>query len=62
MPLLFQMGYKNEFDIHMAFHLIMAIMSAKFDEDVRSSFLFIVFTSLFSYISVVTLTFDLQNQ
>ena len=34
MPLLFQMGYKNEFDIHMAFHLTMAIMSAKFDEDV----------------------------
>ena len=36
-------------------------MSAKFYE-VHNSFVFIVFTSLFQYMSIVTLTFDLQNQ
>ena len=37
----------------------MAKMSAKFDQEARNS---IVFTNLFPYMSIVTLTFDLQNQ
>ena len=40
----------------------MAYMSAKFDEVTNRGIVFIVFTSLLPYISIVTLTFDLQNQ
>ena len=40
----------------------MAIMSAKFDEEAHKGLVYIVFTSLFPYMSIVTLTFDLQNQ
>ena len=37
-------------------------MSAKFDEKAHKGLVSIVFTSLFPYMSIVTLTFDLQNQ
>ena len=37
----------------------MAIMYAKFDGEAHSGFVSIVFTSLFPYMSIVTLTFDL---
>ena len=37
----------------------MANMSAMFDEEVHHGLVSIVFTSLFPYISIVTLTFDL---
>ena len=37
----------------------MANMSAKFDEEAHSGLVSIVFTSLFPYMSIVTLTFDL---
>ena len=44
----------------------MVNMSAKFDKEIHNSLFAIVFTSLFPYIirylSIVTLTFDLQNQ
>ena len=40
----------------------MVNMSAKFDEQAHKGLVFIVFTSLFLYMSIVTLTFDLQNQ
>ena len=40
----------------------MVNMSAKFDEEANIGLVSIVFTSLFSYMSIVTLTFDLQNQ
>ena len=36
-------------------------MYAKFDEEAHIGLVFIVFTSLFPYMSMVTLTFDLQN-
>ena len=36
--------------------------SAKFDEDANSRLVFKVFTSFFPYMSIMTLTFDLQNQ
>ena len=36
--------------------------SAKFDKDICNSVVSTVFTSLFPYMSIVTLTFDLQNQ
>ena len=36
-------------------------MSAKFDEEAHG-LISIVFTSLFPYMLIVTLTFDLQNQ
>ena len=42
--------------------LTMVKMSAKFDEEAHNGLVSIVFTSLFPYISTVTLTFDLQNQ
>ena len=42
--------------------LTMANMYAKFDEKARFSLVSILFTSLFPYLSIVTLTFDLQNQ
>ena len=35
---------------------------AKFDEKAHNGLASIVFTSLFPYMCVVTLTFDLQNQ
>ena len=40
----------------------MANMSAKFDEEAHNGLIYIVFTSSFPYTSIVTLTFDLQNQ
>ena len=40
----------------------MANMYAKFDEGAHNSLVSILFTSLFPYMSIVTLTFDLQNQ
>ena len=39
----------------------MANMSAKFDEE-HTGLVSIAFTSLFPYMLIVTLTFDLQNQ
>ena len=39
----------------------MVNMSAKFDEETQNGLDSIIFTSLFPYISIVTLTFDLQN-
>ena len=40
----------------------MANMSAKFDEEAHNSLVSIVFTSLFPYMSILILTFDLQNE
>ena len=40
----------------------MVIMSAKLDKDIHNSLNSIMFTSLFPNMSIVTLTFDLQNQ
>ena len=40
----------------------MVNMCAKFDEKAHNSLVAIVFKSLFQYMSIVTLTFDLQNQ
>ena len=40
----------------------MANMSANFDEEAHNGLVAIMFTSLFPYMSIVTLTFDLQNQ
>ena len=40
----------------------MVNMSAKFDEEAYNGLVFILFTSLFPYMSIVTLTFDLQNR
>ena len=37
----------------------MANMSAKFDQEAHSCLVAIMFTSLFPYMSIVTLTFDL---
>ena len=37
-------------------------MSAKFDEEAHNGLVSMVFTSLFPYMSIMTLTFDLQNQ
>ena len=37
-------------------------ISAKFDEEIHNGSVSIVFTSLSPYMSIVTLTFDLQNQ
>ena len=39
--------------------LVIVNMSAKFDEEAHNGSVFIVFTSLFPYMSIVTLTFDL---
>ena len=41
--------------------LTMVNMSAKFDEEAHNGLVSIVFTSLFQYISIVTLTFDLWS-
>ena len=40
----------------------MVNISAKFDKEIHNAFVSIAFTSLFPYMSIVTLTFDLQNQ
>ena len=40
----------------------MVNMSAKFDNKKHNSLVSIMFTILFPYISIVTMTFDLQNQ
>ena len=40
----------------------MANMSAKYDQETHNGLVAIVFTSLFPYMSIMTLTFDLQNQ
>ena len=37
-------------------------MSAKFDKEIHNSLVSIMFTSLFPYMSIVTLTFDLWPQ
>ena len=37
----------------------MVNMSAKFDKEIHNSLVSIMFTSLFPYMSIVTLTFDL---
>ena len=41
--------------------LTMANMYAKFDEEAHNGLVFIVFTSLFPYLSIVTFTFDLWS-
>ena len=40
----------------------MVNMSAKFNEEAPKRFGLYLFHSLFPYVSIVTLTFDLQNQ
>ena len=40
----------------------MANMSAKFDREAHNGLIAIVFTSLFPCMTIVTLTFDLNNQ
>ena len=40
----------------------MASMSAKFDQEAHNRLVAIVFTSLFPYMPIVTLTLVLQNQ
>ena len=40
----------------------MVNMSAKFDGEAYNGLVPILFTSLFPYMSIVTLTFDLQTQ
>ena len=40
----------------------MVNMSAKFDEEAHNGLVSILFTSIFLYMSIVTLTFDLQNE
>ena len=40
----------------------MVNMSAKFDREAHNGLVSIVFTNLFPNMSIVTLTFDLQNQ
>ena len=42
--------------------LTMVDVSAELDEEAHNGLVFIVFTSLFPYTSIVTLTFDIQNQ
>ena len=37
-------------------------MSAEFDEEAHNGSVSLKFTNLFPYMSIVTLTFDLQNQ
>ena len=37
-------------------------MFAKFNKQMQNGLVSIVFTSLFPYMSIVTLTFDLKNQ
>ena len=40
----------------------MVKISAKFDKEIQNGLVYIVFTSWFPYMSIVTLTFDHQNQ
>ena len=40
----------------------MANIPAKFDQEAHKGLVSIVFTSLFPYMSIVTLTYNLQNQ
>ena len=40
----------------------MVNMSSKLDEEAHNVLVAIMFTSLFPYVSTVTLTFDLRNQ
>ena len=40
----------------------MANMSTKFEKEAQNGLVAIMFTSLFPYMSIVTFTFDLQNQ
>ena len=40
----------------------MVNISAKFDEEAHNGLVFILFTSVYLYLSFVSLTFDLQNQ
>ena len=40
----------------------MVNMSSKFGEEAHNGLVLILFTSLFLYMSIVTLNFDLQNQ
>ena len=40
----------------------MVNMSAKFDQEAHNGLVAFMFTSLFPYMSIVTLTSDLQNQ
>ena len=40
----------------------MANMSVKFDKEAHNGLVAIMFTGLFPYMSIVTFTFDLQNQ
>ena len=40
----------------------MVNISAKFDKEIQNGLVSIIFTSLFPYMSIVTLTFDRQNQ
>ena len=42
--------------------LVMVKMSAKFDKEICNGLVSIVFTSFSPYMSIMTLTFDLQNQ
>ena len=42
--------------------LTMVNMSAKFDQGAHNGLVDIMFTSLFPFMSIVTLTFDLKNQ
>ena len=39
----------------------MVNIPAKFDKEIHNGFVSIMFTSLLPYMSIVTLTFDLQN-
>ena len=48
--------------IKRVYPLTMANMYAKFDEEAHNGLVSILFTSLFPYMSIVTLTFDLENQ
>ena len=50
------------FKINRVHPLITVNMSAKFDEEAHNGLVSMVFTSLFPYMSIMTLTFDLQNQ
>ena len=40
----------------------MANMCAKFDQEAHNGLVSIMFTNLYPYMSIVTLTFDHQNQ
>ena len=48
--------------INRVYSLTVVNLSAKFDEKAHVGSVYIVSTSLFPYMSIVTLTFDLQNQ